>query len=237
VLALLVILLVTALLRPRRWTLAEVGLGMFALYSALTYSRFLFFLGIVIAPVLARIFTFVPRYRREDDTPVINAFVMLLLIGGIIHYWPRQPRLEALVSEQYPVEAVSYLHTHGPTAPMLNFYLWGGYLNWRDPQLKMFIDSRVDIFEYSGVLKDYLDILALNQPEALLNKYGIRYVLFPHGEPLTYVLQHDPNWKVVYSDHISVLLEKSGGEQLPRTVTNTQFKAPADAARLNEKEF
>src|SRR5262249_36797898 len=123
VLALLLVLLVTALLRPRRWTLGEVGLGMFALYSGLTYSRFLFFLGIVIAPVLARILMFVPRYRREDDTPVINAFVILLIVVGVIHYWPRQPRLEALVAEQYPVDAVSYLHTHRPTAPMLNFYL------------------------------------------------------------------------------------------------------------------
>ena len=180
---------------------------------------------------------FVPRYRREDDTPVINAFVILLIVVGVIHYWPRQPRLEALVAEQYPVDAVSYLHTHRPTAPMLNFYLWGGYLNWRDPRLKMFIDSRVDIFEYSGVLKDYLDIITLNQPDALLNKYGIRYVLFPHGEALTYVLQHDPNWKVLYSDEISVLLEKAEVEERPQTAINSQFKGSADTARLNQKEF
>jgi len=92
---------------------------------------------------------------------------------------------------------------------MLNFYLWGGYINWRDPSLKIFLDSRVDIFEYSGVLQDYLDLLSLTKSEPLLEKYRIRYVLFPPDEPLTYVLERDPGWKVLYRDRISVLLERT----------------------------
>jgi hypothetical protein len=104
---------------------------------------------------------------------------------------------------------------------MLNFYLWGGYLNWRDPSLKIFIDSRVDIFEYSGVLKDYLDILALNEPDVFLKKYGIRYVLFPRGEPLMYALQHDPNWRELYSDRLSVVMERTGLEASETEATGT----------------
>ena len=93
---------------------------------------------------------------------------------------------------------------------MLNFYLWGGYLGWNDRNVKVFVDSRVDIFEYAGVFKDYIDLLGLKEPKSILDKYKIRYVLFPHGEPLTYVLEHDPGWKVLYSDRISVLLERAG---------------------------
>jgi len=216
VLVLLMILLVSALVRPRRWTLGELGLVLFALYSGLTYIRFLFLLGIVIAPVLAKTFEFVPRYRREKDTPVLNAVVMILMIAGVAHYWPREAQLQALVADQYPAQAVSYLQAHPPSGPMLNFYLWGGYLNWRDPSLKVFIDSRVDIFEYSGVLQDFLDLLALKNPELVLDKYRIRYVLFPRGEPLTYLLQHDPIWKVIYSDKISVLLERNSDDAAVR---------------------
>jgi hypothetical protein len=208
VLALLIILLVAALLRPRRWRLAELAMVLFALFSGLTYIRFLFLLGIVVAPVLAKTFDFVPRYRREMDTPVLNAFVMLLIIAAVAHYWPRQSKLESLVAEQYPVKAASYLESHPSRGPMLNFYLWGGYVNWRDPNVKVFIDSRVDIFEYAGVLQDFLDLLALKQPDSLLQKYHIRYVLFPPAEPLTYALQHDDQWQTVYSDNVSVLLER-----------------------------
>jgi hypothetical protein len=233
VIILLIVLLVSALLRARRWTLAELGLVLFALYSGLTYIRFLFLLGIVIAPVLAKTFEFVPRYRRQMDTPVMNALVIILMIAGVARYWPRETELQALVADQYPAQAVSYLQAHPPSGPVLNFYLWGGYLNWRDPSLKIFLDSRVDIFEYSGVLQDYLDVLALKDPEPLLDKYKIRYVLFPPGEPLTYVLQHDSKWKVLYSDKISVLLERMSDDSagtaanFNRTWPSTEPWSPA----------
>ena len=210
VLTLLLVVLISALLRLSRWTLAEVGIVFFALYSGLTYIRFLFLLGIVIAPVLAKILDFMPPYRPEMDTPVINGLVMLAMIAGIAHYWPTQADLQSSVADQYPVQAVDYLQAHPQPGPMLNFYLWGGYLNWRDENLKIFIDSRVDIFEYQGVLKDYLDILALNQPQPLMDKYHIQVVLFPRGEPLTYVLQHDPNWTLLYHDKLSYLFTRTG---------------------------
>jgi hypothetical protein len=216
VLVLLMVLLVSALLRARRWSLAELGLVLFAFYSGLTYVRFLFLLAVVIAPVLAKSLEFVPRYRRERDTPVINFFVIILMMAGVAHYWPRESQLQALVDEQYPAEAVSYLHAHPPSGRVLNFYLWGGYLNWRDPSVKVFLDGRVDIFEYSGVLQDYLDLLALDHPAPILDKYRIRYVLFPRGEPLTYVLQHDAQWKVLYSDKLSILFERNNGDSAVR---------------------
>jgi hypothetical protein len=210
VMVFLVSLLLTALLRRSRWTLAEAVLVLFALYSGLTYARFLFLLGIVAAPVIAKILDFAPPYRREADTPLINALVISLMIAGMVHYWPNSAQLQRSVAEQYPAGVLPYLKAHSPAGPMLNFYLWGGYLNWNDRNVKVFLDSRVDIFEYEGVLKDYLDVLALDQPKSILDKYKIRYVLFPHGEPLTYALEHDPEWKLLYSDGISVLLERSG---------------------------
>ncbi|HTD18911.1 MAG TPA: hypothetical protein VK667_05200 [Ktedonobacteraceae bacterium] len=214
VLALLLTLLVTALLRRTRWRLAELGLVLFALYSGLTYVRFLFLLAIVIAPVLTRILEFVPQYRPKADTPLINALVICLMIGSIIHYWPTSAEMQKSISEKYPTQALTYLKAHPPNGPVLNFYLWGGYLAWNDRDLKVFIDSRVDIYEYAGVLKDYLDLLNLSQSKSILDKYKIRYVLFPQPggyseSALTYVLEHDSQWKVIYSDATTVLLERN----------------------------
>ena len=209
VMVVILILLISAILRPRKWTLAELGLVLFALYSGLTYIRFLVLLGIVAAPVLAKNFDFVPRYRRERDTPFVNAFVIVLIISAVAYFWPRSQQLQADVSAEYPVGASDYLKVHPNHGPMLNLFLWGGYLNWRDPDIKVFIDSRVDIFEYEGVLRDYLDLLALKDPQSLLEKYNIRYVLFDHNDPLTYALSHDPRWRVLYTDAVSVLFERA----------------------------
>lgn len=214
VLLVLIVLLLSTLLRRRCWTLGELALVLFALYSGLTYVRFLFLLTILVAPILAKSFDFVPVYRREMDTPFVNAGVIALIIAGLVHFWPREAQLQQWIGEQYPAGAVAYLEAHPPAGRMLNFYLWGGYLSWRNSSFKVFLDSRVDIFEYSGVLGDYLDLLSVKDPKAVLDKYRIDSILFPVGEPLTYVLQHDPDWRLVYKDDLSVVLERSGGRSV-----------------------
>src|SRR5205823_13715969 len=105
VLVLLLTLLVTALSRRTRWQLAEVGVVLFALYSGLTYIRFLFLLAVVIAPVLSRILDFVPRYRPQADTPIINALVICVMAGSVVHYWPSSSEMEKSVYVKYPTRS------------------------------------------------------------------------------------------------------------------------------------
>jgi hypothetical protein len=221
VLILILGLFAAALLRNRRWQLGEILVLSFALYSGLTYIRFLVLLGIVVAPVLAQALDFFPPYRPELETPRVNIVVIAALMISMAYFWPREAKVRQSVEETYPANIVPYLKAHPPQGNVLNFYLWGGYLGWHDPDFKTFVDSRVDIFEYSGVLKDYLTLLGADtfqhQPEPILDKYKIRYVLFPPldspnplhaGGQLVYVLQNDPHWKTLYKDKICVLLER-----------------------------
>jgi hypothetical protein len=209
VLVLVIGLLLSALIRNRRWNLGELLILLFALYSGLTYVRFLILLGIVVAPVVAQILDFFPRYRPHEDTPMLNTAVILTLIAAMIYAWPRSAKVEKSVARDYPAGLLPYLQAHPLQGNMLNYYLWGGYLGWKNPQIKDFVDSRVDIFEYEGVLKDYLDILSLTNIDSIVQKHHIRYVLFPPGEGFTYALQHDPqHWKVLYQDRVCLLFEK-----------------------------
>jgi hypothetical protein len=227
VLILILGLLLSALLRNRRWNLGEVLVLLFSLYSGLTYIRFLVLLGIVVAPIVAKALDFFPPYRPELETPRVNAAVILVIIGLMVYFWPREAKVRSSIEESYPAGVLPYLKAHPPQGNVLNFYLWGGYLGWHDPDMKDFVDSRVDIFEYAGILKDYLDLLGVDavqkRPEPILEKYKIEYVLFPPsdgtnpnlvGGNLVYVLQHDPHWKVLYKDKVCVLLEKQAGVSL-----------------------
>jgi hypothetical protein len=212
VIVLLIVLLISSLLRSRRWGLSELAVSLFVLYCGLTYVRFLFLLAIVIAPVLAKILDFVPPYQRQRDTPVLNTVAILLMIAGIACYWPKESQLQHSVDSQYPVQAISYLETHPVSGPMVNYYLWGGYLNWKDPNLKVFVDGRADIFEYNGVLKDYLSLLLLEDADSILDKYKAHYVLLPLHEPLTHLMEHHSKWKMAYRDQIAVLFERTGND-------------------------
>jgi hypothetical protein len=214
-------LLLAALLRSSRWNLGELLMLVFALHIGLTHIRFLVVLGILAAPLAAKLLDFFPPYHPELDTPRVNAFVILVMIGLMVYFRPHESRIQKSVAEIYPAGAVSYLKTHPAQGNLLNFYLWGGYLEWNHPATKTFVDSRVDIFEYAGVLQDYLDLLGsdtlVRRLDPILNKYNIRYVLFPPGNSpnsnlsgsgLIYLLEHDPHWKIAYQDDVSVLTEK-----------------------------
>jgi hypothetical protein len=224
VLGLIILFLLSALVRGTRWTLTEIVVLLFGLYSGLTYIRFLFLLSIVAAPLIAKNLDFFPPYRVEMDTPIVNALVVIAIIAGMTYYWPKTAELQRSIDQEYPTEALSYLRAHPPASPVLNFYLWGGYLGWKDNNFKVFLDSRVDIFEYSGVLADYLDLLGVEKAKPILDKYGIRSVLFPVNEPVAYFLEHDPGWKVVYHDKLCVLLERA--EPFPERSAATTSALP-----------
>lgn len=201
-------LLAVALSRRRRWRLYEIALLMFGLYCGLTYIRFLFLFGILAAPLLASFLDFLPPYRPEIDKPLLNAVLLGGMIAIFLAFYPTRAQLERSISQDYPAEILPYLRSHPLQGNVLNDYTWGGYLGWNDRNLKVFADSRADIFDYSGVLKDYLDVLDLKHPLRILDKYKIQYVLFQISAPLSYVLSHDPNWRKVYQGKISVLFER-----------------------------
>ena len=83
-LALMVILalLAAALFSRQRWKLDEVLLTAFALWAALSHVRFLFFAGLILAPILAPRLKLFPPYERELDKPWLNAGIMAAVVGG-----------------------------------------------------------------------------------------------------------------------------------------------------------
>jgi len=204
----LVILLLGALFGSGRWQLYEMGLALFSVYAGLTYVRFLFLAGILAAPLIANFLSFLPNYRPELDRPAWNALIIAGALAFMVWTFPTGKQLWQSVDREYPSEVLPQLSFLTPSDHVLNYYLWGGYLGWRDPQFRDFIDSRVDVFEHAGVLKDYLDLLDLKNPFPILDKYHIRYILFPPDELLTYALRHDSQWKVVFSGEVSVLFER-----------------------------
>ena len=221
VLLILVVLLTGAFFRKPRWNAGDVLIVLFALYAGLTYIRFLMLLGIAIAPVFAKMLDFLPPYRPKGDVRALNAVLVAAAIVAMIWFWPHEGKVRRSIEETYPAGAIAYWQAHPPQGNVLNYYLWGGYLGWHDREFNDFIDSRVDVFEYAGVLKDYLDFLGADdmdhRPDAMLDKYHIRYVLFPPStskNPLhstgrvAYVMEHDPHWKAIYQDRVCVLLER-----------------------------
>jgi hypothetical protein len=208
--AMLAATIVLALVRKRRWPLYELAFTLLGFYAAMTYSRFLFLAAIIVTPMLAKELDFFAPYRREIDKPALNAAFMLAIVLGCVLRFPSHEYLWRDTVRNYPVQALNYLQQFQPKGRVFNDCLWGGYLIWNARHIPVFIDSRIDIFEYNGVFADYLDAMGGKNTLEVLDKYRIRYVLYQQESPLAYLLMHNAGWKVDYRDGTAVLLERAG---------------------------
>jgi len=208
-LVLLLSFLVLLLVRYSRWVLHEVFFVLIAFYSALTYSRFLFLAAIILAPLLAYELRPQRPVSAEADKPWLNLAFMAAMALIVACQVPSEARLRQGIAAEYPAAAMQYLRSFAPDGRVLNDYDWGGYLIWNARHIPVFVDSRVDIFEYRGVFGDYLEMMGLKNSLDLLGKYHIRYVLFGRDKPLAYLLRNSPQWNVLYEDKVAVLFQRA----------------------------
>jgi len=203
------------LYRPK-YRLEEMALLLFAVYSASVHRRFFIVLIFILAPVLAALLARrLPAYQSAKDRPVFNAVLVALICGGLVAFFPSRQSLEDVVARNYPQKAVEYLRQNPVGGPLLNEYGWGGYLIWSlGPNHKVFIDGRADIYDYGGVLSDYMSITLL-KPEALalLRKYGVEACLLQRDVPLGTLLAASPGWEQVYADEVSALFVRRKNQQ------------------------
>jgi hypothetical protein len=189
------------------WRAEELALFLFGTMMACLHLRFLVLFVPFFAPLLVTIFArWVPRYDYKKDIFALNAALIVLVIAGVVHYFPTDAEMHKLVAKTYPADAVEHLRQHPLPGPMFNTYGFGGYLVWTLPQQKVCIDGRGDVFERGGVFSDYLHIANL-KPGALavLDNYHVQFCLLERDEALTSVLSASPEWERIYSDSVSAL--------------------------------
>jgi len=210
-LALIFALVAAALLSRLKWRLDEVILTAFALWAGLSHSRFLFFVGLIVAPILAPRLHLFPPYERELDKRWLNAGIMASVLAAMFFFFPSSAQLQKNVDDIYPTAALKFIERQHITGRIFNQYGWGGYMEWHAAELRPFIDGRADIFVYNGVFADYLQTTGVKHPFEILDKYKIDYVFIQPSHPLVYVLEHSPAWRPIYTDKVAVLLERVSG--------------------------
>ncbi len=195
--------LAAALFSRRRWRLDEVILMAFALWGALSHWRLLFFAGLILAPILAPRLKLFPPYEPAVDKPWLNGAIMAGIVGSLIFFYPSAAQLQQTVDHEYPTAALAFMQRQHIQGRIFNQYGWGGYMEWKTPELKPFIDGRADIFVYNGTFDDHFHATMIDKPMEILDKYRIDYVIMAPQEPLMYVLEHSAAWHILYSDRVA----------------------------------
>lgn len=191
-------------------------------WLAVSHQRMIFVFGILAAPVLSRLLSSCwDTYDAAQDHPWPNALLIALSLLILVWAFPSRENLTKQVDDGSPVEAVRFLQLHHLSGPMLNDYVYGGYLIWAVPEHPVFIDGRGDVFEWTGVLAQFGEWATLqSNPNTLLDKYGINFCLLARTSPMAHVLPLLPNWKTVYSGNKSMIFVRTSDTGQTQSATD-----------------
>jgi hypothetical protein len=180
-------------------------------WLAASHVRMLFVFGILAAPILSRLIsTAWNEYNAEGDRPLPNAVLLAVSLLVALLAFPNHRNLETQVEEHSPATAVEFIRAHHLSGPMLNDWVFGGYMLWAAPEHPVFIDGRGDVFGWAGVTDQFGKWAQLQtDPKTLLDTYGIRFCVLSRQSPLVVVLPLLPEWKEVYSDNVAVIFARS----------------------------
>jgi hypothetical protein len=206
--ALVLLFFLVVLVGRPRFRVHDVMLAAFGAVMACVHVRFLLIFAIFFSPLWAMVFArWVPAYEAERDHPVVNSLLIAVMAAGIVFFFPSRHDLDLQVEAKYPRIAVEYLASHPMHGTLFNEYGWGGYLiSSGRPEEKVFIDGRADLYEYGGVLGDYMSIVRL-APGALrlFDKYGVETCLIRRDSALATALSAIPGWRRVYDDPLAAI--------------------------------
>lgn len=184
--------------------------------TAIRFSPFFIITaGIFVSPPFD---TFLRRVRISG-TEVLRVSLFLISTGLFLFtaFKHRDELLRFNVKDIYPEKAVEFIANkvmQETNVRLFNYFEWGGYIIWKQPGLKVFIDGRVLRL---SVWEDYFKIAIKPDPQwnELLRKYEVNFILFPPvtpdtGMPLNilYLITGHPEWKPLYADEDSLLFAR-----------------------------
>ena len=180
-----------------------------ALEPALAGSR----MGRTFGPALRRL----ARPPRSRGAGVANlVLVAVVALAGLAVTWARVSpgSQEELIADNMPVAATDWIIANDPGTRPFNQYSWGGYLGYRRPDAPIYIDGRSDIYG-DAPIREYARVVRLQtDPQAVLDRYAIDYVLMPSTGTFADWLDESGAWQRAYTDPLAavwVRVRSSGG--------------------------
>jgi hypothetical protein len=186
------LMIVANCIRGRKWKIYELAFIFFAWFAAFDHMRFTFLASVLTIPMLAgdvaRSFFAKPN---EKTVPALNALFVAGAVWAMVILFPSEAALQKGLAEGFPLETIASIE---PSWRIYNQDSLGGMMDFysKSPM----VDTRWDTFEHHGELQDFLDIMRFQEPLKLLDKYRIDHVLLNANDPLVFLLERTPGWRV-----------------------------------------
>lgn len=223
--------------RPQRFELVDLGLLLAFGWLGISAVRNVIWFGMVAWPIAVGVLGSSKQrpISRRQGVPRFNYGIALLLTVPLVMVQPPFKRGLALgpaftglgprvqdgiyISAETPVEAVDWLRRqHLPVDTRLFHDMrYGSYLIWALPELRVFVDGRIELYPYDLWLR-YRQIVEGEDALVELDKLGATHALLSRdGQPeLNSLLSAERSgWRQLYADEIALVFERTspGGSQ------------------------
>lgn len=173
----------------------------FFVFSLLNQRHFFIFV-ILSVPVFAEVvFYFKKEVKPEMVKILFSGFKKLIIIVfvlGTLGYGLYPALKDSFKKDKisfYPEKALPFLKTLPLSENLFNDYGWGGYLIWRLPERKVFIDGRMPSWHKDGqfIFGDYVKITKAEEGfQELLDRYDIKIMLLKNNKENDTKLKKEP---------------------------------------------
>lgn len=152
--------------------------------------------------------------RRLVIIPTV--MIACLMVMTYFKFYPVKqitfvPSFKFFVSaDVYPTNAINWMKSNNIQGNILPHFDWGEYLIWSCyPGCRVAMDGRYETVYRDDVQKEYFDFLyGRDGWEVFLKKYPHDTVLLKAGTKTHLLMTNEKEWRIVYSDHTSVLFIK-----------------------------
>lgn len=132
--------------------------------------------------------------KKRFATIYSISWVASLLIMTTFSFLTIQKGMKVSETNYYPDSALIYLKENKGDGNIFAFYGWGGYLIWKYPEEKVFIDGRMPSWrwdspegELSNAFSTYNNILSGEESyKEIFQKFNVRYILIPPEQQKPY---------------------------------------------------
>ena len=171
-------------------------------------------------------------FKKITLPETIIAFIIIIFVSTVpnnlpaaLHFGETEYCQKAL--SPLPCKAVDFLKIQNP-GNIFNAYEWGGYLIWKLPNFKIFVDGRMPSWDTVDEIKlakrwrgkspytIYIETMyAVPEWQEVMQKYNIEYILIETKYPLYELLSRDSEtygYHQIYRDNVAVLYQRISRE-------------------------
>ncbi len=210
----------------KKLTFTQIGIFIVFLLLAASSIRHTPFFIIIAFCFSTQLFTlFYSGIKKAEQKKRFDKFnIGLFLIAGFLFiyaFYNSAIHNPHSVEKFYPTkDAVGYMSKNAKESQIFALYNWGGYLIWKLPSKKVFIDGRMPSWRFKApvgqadsALKEYDSIVTGDADyKVFFDKYKIAWAILDKPCPqnrlfLCQRLLHD-GWSRVYEDKVSIIYKK-----------------------------